>query len=97
MSMNTEEKREENLRVETTETEDNAPRGLKALAPDDLHEELATIAGGVKRAAAKLTGRTAPVLEGEPVPVDVAAKKPFWKTFAMVAGSKTLYTFNVHL
>ncbi len=86
MSMNTEEKREENLRVETTETEDNAPRGLKALAPDDLQEELATIAGGVKRAAAKLTGRTAPVLEGEPVPVDVAAKKPFWKTFAMVAG-----------
>ena len=65
------------LRGQSRAQDENTPRGLKALAPEDFKEEMEAITGGVKRAAAKLTGRAEPVPEGEPVPVDVAAKKSF--------------------
>jgi len=74
------------LRGQSRAQDENTPRGLKALAPEDFKEEMEAITGGVKRAAAKLTGRAEPVPEGEPVPVDVAAKKSFLSSAVSVAG-----------
>ena len=59
------------------------PHGLRKLAPNDFDEEMSAIKNGLHHVAEKFQ-KSAPVAEGQPVPVDQLGKRSAAQSFAAI-------------